>query len=305
VSVTNSGVVLSSGVLDATFLPGLGMLGVSLRCRGAELLALPGGLDGYRAGKVTGLPLLAPWANRLRAGRYEVEGLVVDLGDTPGELHRLGLHTDENGLPIHGTMTAQPGWQVARINASSLVTRFDFGARPDLLASFPFPHTLRVAVTVEATTLTVSTTVTPTTDRAVPVAFGYHPYLRVPGVARDGVALGLPRRLHAELDEQQIPTGAGWLEDAEEVPLGARTFDDLYELIDDRRLVLRGGGHRLTMSFGPGYRFAQVFAPAGADFACLEPMTAPVNALVDGHYTLVRPGASFTAEFALSIDDDT
>ena len=49
-----AGVTLSSGLLDATFVPELGMVGVSLRHAGHELLALPGGLDGYRAGNVTG-----------------------------------------------------------------------------------------------------------------------------------------------------------------------------------------------------------------------------------------------------------
>ena len=58
-------VTLAAGDLEATFLPGLGLLGTSLRHRGQELLALPGGVAGYRDRHVTGLPLLAPWANRL------------------------------------------------------------------------------------------------------------------------------------------------------------------------------------------------------------------------------------------------
>jgi aldose 1-epimerase len=295
--VADSEVTVSSGVLDATFLPGLGMVGVSLRHRGAELLALPGGLDGYRAGNVTGLPLLAPWANRLGARRYEVEGVLVDL-------EGLALHTDEHGLPIHGTMTAQPGWHVARLDARSLVTRFDVGARPDLLASFPFPHALRMAVTVEATTLTVTTTLAPTTNRAVPVAFGYHPYLRLPGVRRHDVRLRLPARRRLELDDRKVPTGVAVAEDAEDEPLGSRTFDAHYELGDDRRLALSGGGRRLTLELGDGYRFAQVFAPPGAEFVCLEPLTAPINALVDGGYALTRPGQSFTADFTIRVDDD-
>jgi galactose mutarotase-like enzyme len=305
-AVTRSELTVSSGVLDATFLPDLGMLGVSLRHRGAELLALPGGLDGYRAGRVTGLPLLAPWANRLGSGRYEVDGVAVDLGDfgDAGHLRALGLHTDEHGLPIHGTMTAQPGWQVARIDRRSLVTRFDFGTRPDLLASFPFPHLLRMAVTVEASTLTVTTTLAPTTDRPVPVAFGYHPYLRLPGVRREDVGLRLPPRRHLELDGRSIPTGAGHDEPAEDEPLGDRTFDEHYELGDDRRLAVRGGGRRVTVTVGDGYRWAQVFAPPAADFVCLEPLTAPINALVDGGYTLVRPGGSYTAEFTVRVEDE-
>jgi galactose mutarotase-like enzyme len=137
----------------------------------------------------------------------------------------------------------------------------------------------------------------------VPVSFGYHPYFRLPGVARDDVHLVMPARRHLELDDRQLPTGSAPVEDREDEPVGARTFDDLYELGDDRRFALTGGGRRLTLELGDGYRYAQVFAPAGADTVCLEPMTAPVNALVDGGYTLARPGAPFTAAFSLHVDD--
>jgi aldose 1-epimerase len=291
------GVNISSGVLDATFVPELGMVGVSLRLAGHELLALPGGLDGYRAGNVTGLPLLAPWANRLGTSRYEVEDVVVDLTG-------LLLHADGHGLPIHGTMTARPGWEVVATEPRLLETRFEFGAHPDLLASFPFPHELRITVAVDATTLTVDTTVVPTSDRSVPLAFGYHPYLRLPSARRADTHLRLPRRRHIELDARGLPTGASHAEDAEDEPLGSRVFDDLYELGDDRRLALWGDGRRVTLAVGDGYRYAQVFAPPSAEFVCLEPMTAPVNALVDGGYHLVRPGESFTARFALHAEND-
>ena len=291
-----TGLTVSSGPLLATFLPELGMLGASLRHRGEELLALPGGLDGYRAGEVTGLPLLAPWANRLGERRYEVEGVVVDL-------EGLSLHTDDQGLPIHGTMSAEPGWEVVELTEHSLTTRFDFGEHPEHLASFPFPHELRIEVVAAAPMLRVTTTLTPTTDRAVPVSFGYHPYLCVPGVRRHDVRLRLPARRHLELDERGLPTGAAHAEDAEDEPLGLRTFDDLYQLDDDRRLDLTGGGRRLALHLDEGYPFAQVFTAAAADSVCLEPMTAPVNALVDGTCALVRPGAAFTARFSLHVED--
>lgn len=291
-----AGLTVSSGAVGATFLPELGMLGASLRHRGEELLALPGGLGGYRAGEVTGLPLLAPWANRLGERRYEAAGVVVDL-------EGLSLHTDDQGLPIHGTMSAQPGWKVVEATEHSFTARFDFDERPDLLASFPFPHELRVDVALAATTLRVATTLTPSTDRAVPVSFGYHPYLRLPGVSREDVRLRLPARRHVELDQRGLPTGVAHTEDAEDERLGSRTFDDLYELDDDRRLVLTGGGRRLALELEEGYPFAQVFTPEAADSVCLEPMTAPVNALVDGRCALVGPGATFTAAFSLHVED--
>jgi aldose 1-epimerase len=290
-------VTISSALLDATFLPNLGMLGSSLRHRGDELLALPGGLDGYRKGSVTGLPLLAPWANRLGARRYEVDGIVVDLDG-------LDLHTDEHGLPIHGTMTARPGWEVLDLSRDSLAARFDFGAHPDLLASFPFPHELRIEASVEATTLRIDTTLVPTGDHPVPISFGYHPYLRLPGEQREDVRLRLPERRHLELDDRQLPTGRTHVEEAEDEAVGSRTFDDLYELGDDRWLALAGGGRRLVLELGDGYGHAQVFTPPAAETICLEPMTAPVNALVDGACALAMPGTSFTARFSLHVDGD-
>ena len=292
-----SGITVSSGPLEATFLPELGMLGSSLRHRGEELLALPGGLEGYRAGNVTGLPLLAPWANRLGARHYEV-------GDVTVDLEGLDLHTDPQGLPIHGTMSAQPGWEVVSVREHSLQARFDFGAHPELLASFPFPHELRVDVNVDAALFEVATTVVPTADRAVPVAFGYPPYVQIPADRRADIRLRLPDRRHLELDDRGLPTGGSRVEDAANEPLGARAFDDLYELADDRWLALGGGEREVAVVLGDGYRYAQVFAPADADFVCLEPMTAPVNALVAGGYPLVAPGESFTARFAVYVDDD-
>jgi galactose mutarotase-like enzyme len=59
----------------------------------------------------------------------------------------------------------------------------------------------------------------------------------------------------------------------------------------------------VTVNFESGYPFAQVFAPPGKQFACLEPMTAPVNALVDGGCSTVAPGESFSARFSISVSD--
>jgi galactose mutarotase-like enzyme len=87
-------------------------------------------------------------------------------------------------------------------------------------------------------------------------------------------------------------------------PVGTRTFDDLYALDDDRQLALGGGGRRLALELGEGYGYAQVFTPPGAESVCLEPMTAPVNALVDGTCALVSPGTSFTARFSLRVEDE-
>jgi galactose mutarotase-like enzyme len=287
-------VTIGAGGLEATFVPEVGMLGASLRYRGEELLDLSGGVARYEQGNQTGLPLLAPWANRLSGWRYEIDGVVVDL-------EGLELGTDPNGLPIHGTMTAQRGWEVLRSSASALQARFEYGARADLLAAFPFPHDLIVDAAIDAGALRVSTTVVPRGDRAVPVCFGWHPYLRLPGPPRPEWRLVLPACEHLELDPRSLPTGASTAQPAEAEPVGDRTFDDLYALGDDHVLAIEGGDVRVAVDYEAGYPFAQVFAPPDAGFVCLEPMTAPTNALGTGTAPLVAPDERFTARFSIDV----
>jgi aldose 1-epimerase len=296
-------VTLAAGQLEASLLPGLGLLGTSLRHRGEELLALPGGVEGYRDGHVTGLPLLAPWANRLPGWRYRAAGVEVDLDG-------LDLHTDPGGLPIHGTLTAHRGWRLERLAADAdravLEAGLDYGDWPELLAAFPFPHRLTVTFALQGASLAVTTTLAATGDRPVPVAFGWHPYLRLPGAPRAAWRLLLPSRTHLELDDRGLPTGKAADEPAEAAPVGERTFDDLYALDADpaaRRLGLEVAGRRLVVGYGDGYDHAQVFAPPGAEFVCLEPMTAPTAALATGATPLVAPGDSFSARFTIGVEE--
>lgn len=294
-------VTLAAGDLEATFLPSLGMLGTSLRYRGKEFLALPGGTRGYRAGATTGLPFLSPWANRLGGRRYRAAGVSVNL-------RGLELQTDENGLPIHGTMGADAVWEVIRLEARpSLATmraRFEHGEGWTLFRAFPFPHETTMDISVRESALSITTSVVPDGQLPVPVSFGFHPYLRLPRGARRSWRLRLPESRHVYLDAHGLPTGGEEEQRPEVAPLGDRVFDDLYALGEDRHLGIEANGLRLTVALEEGYPFAQVYAPAGANFVCLEPMTAATNALVEGRCPLVTEGEDFTARFSISIESE-
>jgi aldose 1-epimerase len=287
--------VVAAGDVTATFLPDLGMTGVSMRCRGREHLALPGGLPALRSGSTLGLPLLAPWANRLAARRYRAAGVDVNLRSLP-------LRTDGNGLPIHGLLVGQPGWTVDR--RSSRGGRASFRAAIDVDdRAFPFPHRIEITVAARDRELTLDTTVIATGARPVPVAFGWHPYLRLPGTPRRHWRLRLPARTHLALDGRGIPTGAENAEPREADAIGRRTFDDLYQLGRERTLALETEDGSISMHAGRGYAYAQVWVPAGRPFAALEPMTTPTNSLVDGTTPLVEPGDAYRAAFSLAMED--
>jgi len=296
---------LASGELAASFAPGLGMVGCSLRHAGDELLGLGGGLAAYaQRGATFGIPLLHPWANRLAGFAYRAAGREVRLDERSPQ-----LHLDAGGLPIHGLLAASPAWEVAAaeadMDAARLRARLDFGAHPELLAAFPFPHVLELVATVRDGTLALETALTATGDVAVPVSFGWHPYLRLPGVPRGEWVVGMPVGERLLLDGRMIPTGAREPVSIPTAPLGERTYDDGFAaLADPATFTLAGGGRRIAVTFDARYPFAQVYAPPGQDFICFEPMTTPTNALVTSgaELPLVPPGGRFSATFEISVD---
>src|SRR5271167_4964996 len=130
--------------LEATFVPGAGMLCCSLRYRGEELLAQNDGVDAYaRQGKTMGIPLLYPWANRLAAFDYSVVGKTVQVPHDPA---RIAL--DNNGLPIHGVIGGRLDWELTDTppgpnTGQSLAARLSWSeSEPLLFEVFPFRHDL-------------------------------------------------------------------------------------------------------------------------------------------------------------------
>ena len=290
--------------LEASFVPGAGMVGCSLLHRGEELLGQRGGLARYVSERSTmGIPLLHPWANRLGSRRFETLGREVDLdaADPPPS-------TDPNGLPIHGLLAAAPGWQVERRDSTdrggTIAARFDFGAREDLVRGFPFPHEVGLEVALSGSRLTISTSVAATGDGEVPVSFGFHPYFRLPGIKRAEWEVEIPVRERLLLDERMLPTGEREAVSVASGPLGSRTFDDAYASPPGgERFTLSGGGTRIEVAFESGFPFSQVYAPADDDVIAIELMTTPTNALITGgdELPVAQPGAPYTAVFSVTV----
>ena len=297
----------ASAHLDATFVPAAGMVGASLRDGGEELLGRGLGVHCYaRGGTTMGIPLLHPWANRLAADEYRVNGTAVRLRPDSPLVAR-----DEHGLPIHGLLGGSPHWALRHANGNgdgaawALSAEIDFGAHPELLEAFPFPHRLALDVALRRRTLTVRTTLTATGEHAVPVSFGFHPYLRLAGVA----ARGLARRAAGHAP----PPARRALDPDRRVAARRRSSRPAGRAHLRRRLrrrspmarefVVAGGGRRITVRLEQGYPAAQVFAPATDDVICFEPMTAPTNALNSGdRLSLVAPGERYTATFSITVE---
>jgi aldose 1-epimerase len=289
--------------IEAAFVPSAGMVCCSLLHRGEELLGQRGGLTRYVGEHSTmGIPLLHPWANRVAELRFSVAGRQIDLAD-----HRELISLDPNGHPIHGLLAAARGWKVERHEGTSegavLAASFDFAAHEDLMDAFPFPHRVEIEARVAGGSLAIATTLRATGDVPVPVSFGYHPYFRLPGVERGSWEVEVPISQRVVLDEEELPTGEMEETEMDGGPLGSRSFDDEFGAPDGSApFVLEGGGRRIEVSFGDGYRYAQVYAPDDDDVIAFEPMTAPTNALVSGQdLKLIEPGQTYEGTFSITV----
>ena len=248
--------LLRAGDLEAVVAPEDGMLAAALRHRGQDYLV-------ERADPWTGSPLLYPWANRLSSERFTVHGRTVDASSA---------RRDENGVLLHGLPAAGRGWEVEHAEAASIRARrvWDDGA-------FPFPHEVVVEHRLSPAGLTTVTEVRGDT----PVAFGWHPFLRLPGVPREQWRVTLGSRRRIALDDRLLPAGGSEPWAPPPFELGHRHFDESLTEVEGV-FALEGGGRRIEVEFLEGAPHAQFFAPLGEPVACFEPMAAPVDALVTG-----------------------
>ena len=290
---------LSAGELEAVFLPAQGMLGASLRHRGAQLLRRIGDLETAAAkGSTAGIALLHPWANRLDGIRYRAAGREVQL-ETSSPL----LHFDMHGLPMHGVPWSRLAWEPVESQRNRLSARLEW-SRKELLDIFPFPHRIELTATLRPEGLTVETALIAGSDGPVPVSFGFHPYFGVPDLPRAKWRLRLPAMHRLLLDERGIPSGGEEPWDRFDAEIGERSLDDGFALLDAcPSFSLSGGGRRITVEFLAGYPYAQVFAPNEQEFVAIEPMTAPTSALTSGRgLRVVAPRERFEAAFRVRVE---
>ena len=289
---------LAAADLCADFWPSAGLLGVSLRHWGEELLRRIDDLETARAkGSTAGIPLLYPWANRLATLKYRAAGRDVAL-DPNSRL----LHFDDRGLPIHGVPWGMLVWEIVEAKRDSFLARLEWD-RAEFLAVFPYPHTVEIAVTLALDHLTLQTTVFAGAGTAVPISFGFHPYFGIPQLPRAQWRLRLPAMLKLLLDSRGIPTGGKENFEPRDSLLGDKSYDDGFAVIGEQSsFSISGGGRRITVTFLEGFPYAQVFAPEGKDFIALEPMTAPTSALTSGDgLRVLDAGGRFRASFRVGV----
>lgn len=233
-----------------------------------------------------GNPFLEPWANRLDHDGYFANGKSYSLN--PGLKN---FRYDTFHHPIHGLLSYSDLWKVteAVANGEARVTsRLEFWRYPDLMAQFPFAHSIEMTYRLRGGALEVETAIENLSNEPMPLAIGYHPYFRLPG-ARDSWRVHVAARDRVMLSAALIPTGELKSVDLPDpAPLAGRQFDDVFTNIirnsgGRAEFWVDNGTQRISVIYGPKFKVAVVYAPPGRDFICFEPMTAVTNAFNLAH----------------------
>lgn len=232
-----------------------------------------------------GNPILFPFPNRIRNGRWQFEGETYQFDKAP-----------ESPTTIHGLLLNLP-YQVdkhaADENGATLICSLDSQDFPDVIRQFPFPFTIEITYTLKDAVLTMGISIKNTGDRNMPMGFGIHPYFstNLTGTADASQALiTVPAAKYWELDDVLVPTGkqndvTGTLDLRSGQPFGTLKLDHVFtdvQLVDGVsrcRIENKDTGHTLVMESDAIFRELVVYTPPGRDAICFEPYTCPTDAI--------------------------
>ena len=297
-------------------MPAHGNSAFDMRVKGKKALQFPfATVQEYKAGKgMSGIPFLAPWANRLDEPAFYANGkkylFNLDLGNvSPGAQNH----------PIHGFLTNASQWEVVEAksdaNSAWVTSRLEFYRQPEWMAQFPFAHTIEMTYRLNDGTLEVLTRLHNLSAEPMPVAIGFHPYFQVNDAPRDEWTFGIAARTEWVLSKELIPTGETrpieqFLPKPQGSTLKGLALDHVFgDLIRDSSgkavMWVRGKSEKIEVAFGPNYRAAVVYSPGGAgrDFICFEPMAGITDALNLAHRGLYKelqsipPGGTWQESF--------
>ena len=302
----------ASNRTEVSIAPSVGNMAYEIKVGGKNILWFPyaGPAELKAKPQFCGIPFLAPWANRLSEDGYWANGKKYQLNPSLGNVRR-----DQHQLPIHGLLTYSADWEVAELaaddHAAWVTSRLEFGKYPELMAQFPFAHTLAMTYRLAGGAVEVETTIENHSAEPMPVAIGFHPYFGLDAAPRDQWKVHLAARDHLVLSDRLIPTGERKaVQFADPQPLAGSQFDDVFSNLirgDDgtAKFWVEGGKQRITVEYGPNFPIAVVYAPPGRDFICFEPMSAVTDGFNLSHSGVfpdlqsVPAGGKWSARFSI------
>lgn len=269
----------------------------------------PGFETGQKRASGSGIPLLFPYAGRIR-------GQVLRWKERDWPLEG----DDRRGNAIHGYVLARP-WRVLEQSTRRAVGQFQASIDdPRLLDMWPADFRITATYELSGTALRSSFLIENPDTRPLPFGFGTHPYFCVPlgGSRAESCLVELPVRQRWELVEM-LATGRRVPVESPDayragLPFGQMNFDDAFTALqfDGQRCRCRivdpESGRRLTVEFGPEFRECVVYNPPHRQAVCIEPLTWCPNGFelsergIDAGLRILQPGQSLSCGVVMRVE---
>jgi aldose 1-epimerase len=289
-----SQIALDCGRWNAQIAPEIGGAVLSLSLDGAPVLR-PTPPDAILARDVrrTACYPLAPYANRIGAGRFVFDGTE----------HRLRPNLEGSPHPLHGVAWRRT-WRVVGADACSaelaLIHRPTLG---DQRLDWPFAFDARQSFVLDETGLTIGLSLRNTGHTPAPAGLGLHPFFpRESGQTLAFAAVG------------------GWANGPDMLPAARRAGGD-WSFAVPRRIVdgvdndffgwdgcaTLVGRRRTTINAEPVFGHLRVFAPPGAEFLAVEPVSHLADALnrarePDCGLRILEPGEALSGQVSIIVE---
>ncbi len=259
-----------------------------------------------------GIPLLFPFPNRIRDGRFEWAGREYLI---PAES---GRH-DKDGNAIHGFCLDRK-WRVVEQCARHVVGQFQLSVdAPDRRELWPADFLIEVRYELRGSTLRADIRIQNPDSMPLPWGFGTHPYFR------------LPLDSHSESSKCliQVPADSEWilkdcLPSGEHRPVSRskdlregeyfdvlKLDDVLTDLVSESGVIEtvildEAAGLQVIQRCDACFREMVVFTPPGRSCVCIEPYTCVTDAIhlqargIDAGWRVLPPGEQFRLWFEIS-----
>lgn len=298
---------------EALVAPSLGQNLYSLRVpvRGATIEAMIDPGEPARGGVGMGNPILFPYPNRVREGRFSYGGRQVHLDVRMG------------GNSIHGLVASRP-WQVvatANRDSAAITSSIASADHAEITRQWPFPFEFTVTYALSGSTVRIDAVATNVGATPMPFGYGIHPYFRLPlaeSGRREDCVLTAPASRQWVLDAGLLPTGEimpvnGDRDFRAGRALGDTTLDDVFTgvaTVNGRGATVYrdpAAAAEVVVEADPSFRELVIYAPPGRPLLCIEPYTCTTNAFnlqPEGHdagLLELGPGASWRGSMWITV----
>ena len=302
----------------------VGNMAYEMTVKGHNILRFPfASIEDYKSRPPSrhGIPLLAPWGNRLDEQAFYANGKRYAFDMTLGNI--------TGAVPIHGFMSLTDQWQMVELKhdatAAWLTSRLDVYKQPAWMKQWPFAHTIEMTYRLAGGVLEVRTKVVNMSAEPMPVALGYHPWLQLTDSPREEWTITVPARTRWLLNWQKVPTGETESTDAFftnfKGALKDYNIDDVFtDLVRDAQgrvtATLKGRSQQIEVTQGPNYKAMIVYSPnplgtgrgsqipppnpnppaaaPGAAAPAQAPPPPPPNPLATPNFICIEPMAGIT-----------